>query len=155
MLKSPKTSIAVLTSCVMLIAAPFTAKEEGLVLHTYLDGVGIPTACYGETDGIKSGDRFTEDQCNTLFYLRLGTFSYMVDLAVDPEMTPEFHAALTSWAYNVGLNNMRKSTLIKKANSGDFKGACDELLKWKLAGGKPVLLPRRERERKLCLSGIK
>lgn len=151
---SPKKAIAVLSSAAILLAAPFTAKEEGLKQYTYLDSVGVPTACYGETDGVRKGDKFTEEDCDTLFYLRLGTFSYMVDLAVKPDMPPPMHAALTSWTYNVGLNAMRGSTLIKWANAGDFRGACDELLKWKWAGGKPILLPRRERERALCLSGL-
>lgn len=151
---SNKKALALLTGAVMTIAAPFTAKEEGLKQYTYLDSVGVPTACYGETQGIKRGDKFTEDDCDTLFYLRLGTFSYLVDYAVTPEMPANMHAALTSWAYNVGLSNMRSSTLIKRANAGDFKGACEELLKWRFAGGKPILLPRRERERALCLSGL-
>lgn len=151
---SNKRALALLTGAVMTIAAPFTAQQEGLKQYTYLDSVGVPTACYGETQGIKRGDKFTEDDCDTLFYLRLGTFSYLIDYAVTPEMPANMHAALTSWAYNVGLSNMRSSTLIKRANAGDFRGACDELLKWKFAGGKPVLLPRRERERALCLSGL-
>lgn len=151
---SNKKALALLAGAVMTIAAPFTAREEGLKTYTYLDSVGVPTACYGETDGVRKGDKFTEEDCDTLFYLKLGIISTMVDLAVTPDMPAQMHAALTSWTYNVGVSAMRSSTLIKRANAGDFRGACDELLKWKWAGGKPILLPRRERERALCLSGL-
>lgn len=142
-------SIACLALC-----GPFVAREEGLRTKAYLDSVGIPTICYGETENVQLGDQFTAAECSAMLYGKLGTFAYAVDVSVGPPMKPEFHAALTSWSYNVGLGAMRKSTLIKKANAGDFRGACDELLRWKFAGGKPILQKRRERERALCLQGI-
>ena len=85
---------------------------------------------------------------------KLGVFAYAVDAAIEPALTPDTHAAITSWAYNVGLGAMRSSTLVKKANAGDLSGMCDELLRWKYAGGKPILLPRRLREHQLCMKGI-
>jgi lysozyme len=64
-------------------------------------------------------------------------------------------AALYSFTYNVGTEAFSKSTLLKKLNAGDQSGACDELRRWKLAGGKKWkgLIKRREIERSLCLAG--
>lgn len=61
-------------------------------------------------------------------------------------------AALYSFTYNVGVSAFRSSTLLKKLNNGDRKGACDELRKWTWAGGKQWkgLQTRREIERELC-----
>jgi lysozyme len=44
------------------------------------------------------------------------------------------------------------STLNKKLNSGDYDGACKELLKWDKAGGKvlPGLVKRRQEEYAQC-----
>ncbi|MCD9436513.1 lysozyme, partial [Klebsiella pneumoniae] len=46
------------------------------------------------------------------------------------------------------------STLLKKLNAGDIKGAADEFLRWNKSGGKVLngLTRRREAERALFLS---
>lgn len=137
------------------IAMPFTAHHEGLRLKAYLDPVGIPTICYGETKGVELGQNKTKEECDALFEARLGYFAYRVDLLVEPKMHPRTHAALTSFAYNVGVGAFSRSTLLKKLNAGDFVGACSELTRWVYAGGKKFngLVKRREAEKELCLSG--
>lgn len=64
--------------------------------------------------------------------------------------------AATSLTFNVGCGAVRKSTMFRKLNRGDYVGACDELRKWVYAGGRKLrgLEIRRERERELCLSGL-
>lgn len=141
-------------AAVMVLAVPFTAREEGLRTNAYLDSVGVPTICYGETENVNLGDTKTIPECTVMLETKLGVFAYAVDAAITPPLTPATHAAITSWAYNVGLGAMRSSTLVKKANAGDMVGACNELLKWKYAGGKPILSARRERERQLCMKGL-
>lgn len=61
--------------------------------------------------------------------------------------------ALVSFCYNVGQENLRNSTLLKKVNAKDFKGAADQFLRWNRAGGKVLagLTKRRTDERKLFL----
>lgn len=61
--------------------------------------------------------------------------------------------ALTSFAFNVGLGNLQKSTIRMKYNRGDFEGAADGFLDWTKAGGKvlPGLVKRRNDERALFL----
>ncbi|MEK8668416.1 glycoside hydrolase family protein, partial [Escherichia coli] len=63
--------------------------------------------------------------------------------------------ALYSFVYNVGAGNFRTSTLLRKINQGDIKGACDQLRRWTYAGGKQWkgLMTRREIEREICLWG--
>ncbi|OOF68492.1 glycoside hydrolase [Rodentibacter pneumotropicus] len=65
--------------------------------------------------------------------------------------------AMTSIVFNVGCGAMRKSTMFRKANAGDYIGACNELPKWVYAGGKKLrgLEIRREKERALCLRDLK
>ncbi|OKT71971.1 hypothetical protein ACN68_07520 [Escherichia coli] len=69
-----------------------------------------------------------------------------------PETT---RGALYSFVYNVGAGNFRTSTLLRKINQGDIKGACDQLRRWTYAGGKQWkgLMTRREIEREVCLWG--
>lgn len=58
-------------------------------------------------------------------------------------------AACLSLAYNVGLANFRKSSVLRRFNNGDLKGAADAFAMWNKAGGKvlPGLVARRDDER--------
>jgi lysozyme len=149
--KNPKKAAA--SGVVVALALPFTAYHEGLRLKAYLDPIGIPTICYGETLGVEMGQEKTKAECDALFEARLGFFAYAVDAAISPSMSPYTHAALTSWTYNVGIGAMQKSTLVRLMNEGRTVEACNELPKWNKAGGRvlPGLVKRREDERKLCL----
>jgi len=64
--------------------------------------------------------------------------------------------SLVSFAFNVGLGNLQRSTLRMKTNRGDLENAADEFLKWTKAGGRvlPGLVKRRNDERALYLSGV-
>lgn len=59
--------------------------------------------------------------------------------------------ALVSFAFNVGLGNLQRSSLRMKHNRGDYDGAAEEFLKWAKAGGKVLrgLLIRRTDEMNL------
>lgn len=149
---------AMMGACVgaVAIAAPFIAKHEGVSLTAYNDPVRIPTICYGYTHNVKLGDTATPDQC--AYLLKTETYKYLaaVDKYITAQMPDTRRAALTSFAYNVGIENFKNSTLRKKMNAGDTRGACDELLRWVYAKGKRLrgLERRRHNERDLCLKGI-
>ena len=70
-----------------------------------------------------------------------------------------------SFAYNVGSRAFCQSTLVKKLNSQDYPGACQELLRWRFFQGKDCALPtnarlcgglatRREAEYRLCMGEV-
>jgi lysozyme len=56
--------------------------------------------------------------------------------------------ALVSFAYNVGVGNLRSSTLLRKLNAGDYDGAALEFHRWNRSKGKvlPGLVRRRAAE---------
>jgi len=62
--------------------------------------------------------------------------------------------ALVSFAFNVGLGNLQRSTIRIKANRGEWEAAADAFLLWNKGGGKvlPGLDKRRKDERALFLS---
>ena len=64
--------------------------------------------------------------------------------------------SLCSFAFNVGLGNLQRSSLRMKTNRGEFEEAAEEFMKWTKAGGRvlPGLVKRRQDERVLYLSGI-
>lgn len=140
----------------LAIATPFTASHEGLKLKAYLDSAKVPTICYGETENVFMGMTATKETCDYLLSVRLAYFGIRVSQMVKVPISPETHASLTSFAYNIGLNAFQNSTLLKKLNSGDYKGACSELSRWTYAGGKQLngLVKRRQQEKELCLKGL-
>ncbi len=140
-------------AAVIAASSSWVAVHEGYVPHAYRDAVGVPTICYGETNGVQMGDKVSKEQCDILLTLRLAEFAQGVDDLVQVPMSENRHAALTSFSFNVGLNKFSQSTLLKRINAKD-KGACDELLRWVYAGGKKLngLVKRRKQERDLCNS---
>lgn len=69
-------------------------------------------------------------------------------------LTENQFAALVSFAYNVGVGNLAKSTVMFYVNRKKWNEAADELLKWNKAQGKVLdgLTRRREAERRLFLT---
>jgi lysozyme len=61
--------------------------------------------------------------------------------------------ALVSFAFNLGLGTLQRSTLRAKFNRGEFDNAAEEFMKFTKAGGKVLrgLLNRRTDERALFL----
>lgn len=137
------------------VAVGLIGGFEGLRTAAYRDPVGIPTVCFGETLGVKMGDRYTADQCKDMLADRLVEFDKAVVNCVPAMATqaPERRAAHLSLAYNIGTGAYCASTVARRANEGDWKGSCDAFLMWNKAKGIPLpgLARRREEERKLCL----
>lgn len=123
----------------------------------YLDPVRVPTICYGHTEGVKLGQTKTDEQCADMLADELGDYMRIVEKYAKSPMPDTRKAALTSFVYNVGHHNFRKSTLLKKLNAGDTVGACNELPRWVYAKGVRLrgLELRREAEKELCLIGTK
>ncbi len=61
--------------------------------------------------------------------------------------------ALVSFTFNLGIGNLRSSTLLKKLNAGDYAGAAAEFPRWNKANGQvlPGLVKRRAAEQQLFL----
>ncbi|EQA9810009.1 lysozyme [Klebsiella oxytoca] len=135
---------------------------EGCRLTAYPDpGTGgAPwTIGYGWTlpvDGKPVRPGMTIDQATADRLLKAGLVSYESDVLklVKVKLTQNQFDALLSFAYNVGSRALSTSTLLKKLNAGDIKGAADEFLRWNKSGGKVLngLARRREAERALFLS---
>lgn len=146
-------------AAITALAVSLVAGFEGLRTVAYLDPVGIPTVCFGETKGVSLGDKYTVEQCKAMLGDRLVEFEAgMTKCIANPARVPDkSYVAFLSFTYNVGVGAFCKSTLVKKLNAGDLIGACNELPKWVKAGGitLPGLVKRREAERQLCLEGAR
>ena len=74
-----------------------------------------------------------------------------MDRFVKVQLNQNQFDALTSFTFNLGSGNLKRSTLLKKVNAMAFDDAGYEFLKWIYAGGKPLegLIRRRRAERLL------
>ena len=135
-------------------------QYEGFRAKPYLCPAGVPTIGYGATyymDGRKVtlGDAaISEADGDKLLDKMLVKYEDAVNRYVQVPINQNQFDALVSFCYNVGQENLRNSTLLKKVNAKDFKGAADQFLRWNRAGGKVLagLTKRRTDERKLFLA---
>ncbi len=152
-----KTKIGVsLAAGAISIATAVVSYYEGYKPSAYRDPVGIPTICYGHTATARMGQTLSQAECTALLQQDLGHAFAVVDRRAQVELPPATRAALASFVYNVGEGNFARSTLLRKLNQGDLRGACHELSRWVYAGGRKLngLVSRRATERELCLAGL-
>ena len=140
------------------MAIGLVGSFEGLRTKAYLDVVQVPTVCFGETRGVKLGDQYTPAQCKAMLADRLVEFETNMRACLKaPDSVPDKpYVAFLSLSYNIGSRAFCGSSVAKRANAGDLRGACDAILMWDRAGGKqiPGLTRRRQEERALCLEGV-
>lgn len=127
----------------------FIKKEEGLVLNAYLCPANVWTIGYGHTNGVKKGDKITEEQAEDFLVNDLLYSERVVNKMVKVKLNQNQYDALVSFVFNVGSGNFINSTLLKKLNAGaNSDEICVELRRWVFSKGKklPVLIARRQRE---------
>ncbi len=136
-------------------------KYEGFRANPYKCPAGVPTIGYGATyypDGkrVKMTDApVTEKQATEMLKSMLVGFEKAVDTYCIDTINQNQFDALVSFAYNVGTNALKNSTLLKKLNvNANDPTIKDEFKKWVKAGGKTLkgLVTRRNEEADLYFS---
>lgn len=120
---------------------------EGCKLNAYQCSAGVWTIGYGHTNGVKEGMVITQQQAETYFESDIMEFLLPVQKQVGNICNANQIAALTSFAFNLGNEALKKSTLLKvvKKNTQDFINIKKQLLRWdkvkKTVNGKTVYTP--------------
>lgn len=133
----------------------FITKEEGSKNKAYKDTKGLWTIGVGHL--IKSDEQhlisatLTDEQVKDLLKSDLKWCSDAVESSVKVPLTQKQFDALYSLCFNIGASGFKNSTVVKRLNAGDYKGAADAIEMW----NKPaVLINRRKREKALFLADI-
>jgi lysozyme len=132
-------------------------RFEGCKLKAYRCPSLLWTIGYGNTfyeDGtkVKEGDVITQERAEQLFDLIVNDFAEQVDALVKSNVTENNFAAIVSFTFNVGVGNLKKSTLLKKVNANPKDPSIPaEFKKWTRANNVVLkgLVRRREAEAKL------
>lgn len=139
----------------LAVAASLVRKWEECRLAAYPDPAtgGAPwTIGYGATGpGIVKGVTWTQTQADQRLEQDVAKFVAGVSALLKRKPTDNQLGAMASLAYNIGLGNFGKSTLLRLFNSGDIAGAAKQFAVWRMANGKVMqgLINRRADERKV------
>lgn len=157
-LVTPKSKlIAIVGTATAALLTGTIAMWEGKENVGYLDIAKIPTACYGDTENVIVGKFYSDEECEARLYDQARRHVVPV-LECTPSLRdkPYLLAAAGSLAYNIGPSAYCSSTVDRRFDAGDPRGACDAILMWNRAGGRVVqgLVNRRKWEKDLCLKGL-
>lgn len=123
-------------------------KYEGLKLSAYLCTAGVWTIGYGHTKNVRQGQKINIGEAERLLKEDLKAFEKGIN-DLNLKINQNQFDALVSFAFNVGLENLKKSTLLKKIKANPMdKSIENEFMRWVYAGSKKLdgLIKRRTEE---------
>jgi lysozyme len=130
-------------------------ESEGCQLTSYKCPAGIWTLGYGQTQNIKQGMTWTQQQADEdVVITALAVLNQAVKYSpILATVNIEKLAAIADFIYNLGVGNYAKSTLKKQVDAGNWMAASSEIKKWNKAAGKELkgLTIRRVKEAHLLL----
>lgn len=135
---------------------------EGFRANAYLDSAGIWTIGYGTIryengNKVKPGEVITLEDAEIALITDVNRRAGAVKGLVKKQINQNQLDALISFAYNLGLGALERSTLLKKVNMNPADPTIrDEFMKWVKAGGNVVqgLVNRRKKEADLYFTGL-
>jgi lysozyme len=131
--------------------------REGCVLTAYKDTVGVWTIGYGMTffpngTRVKQGDKITQKQADDMFATVLeNNFEKPLDkILLGIDLNQDQYDALVSFAFNLGVSALAKSTLLRLLKEGKFRDANKQFARWVF----PVEITSRRKAESRQFAGI-
>jgi lysozyme len=118
------------------------AVHEGYRDTAYIPVPGdVPTIGFGTTGGVRMGDRTDPVSALQRALTDVQKFEGALKQCVSVPLHQHEYDVFVSFSYNVGSSAFCRSTLVRKLNTGDYAGACDELLRWRFVAGRDCAVP--------------
>lgn len=127
-------------------------RHEGLRLQAYRCPSGVLTIGYGHTGNVHPGQQISLAEAEALLLADVGELRSQLaamQAAAGLSLAPGREAALLSFAFNVGIGALRRSTLWRKvAADPDDPAIAAEFARWKYSRGRVMggLVKRRAEE---------
>ena len=145
---------------IAMAAVAELADSEGLRLKAYRCPAGVWTIGWGETDGVRPGDVCTKEDADRWLLEDVTERAKAVQRMCTVEPSENELGAMVSLAYNIGLEGLRKSTVLRQHNAGNRQAASRAFGLWNKARNPRTgmlevldgLTARRARESALYLS---
>lgn len=123
--------IAALAGATMLGGAitEVVQHNEGLSLTAYKDSAGIPTICYGETKGVKMGQRATLSDCQKQLIESAGEHAKALD-GLPMQLSDVALIGSVDFIYNIGVAGFNGSAVKRHLKNLDYAAAGKAVLDW-------------------------
>lgn len=121
---------------------------EGFSNTAYRDSAGVWTCGYGHTSGVTAKTTCLKSEAERWLKEDLAPVEAYVN-TIEQVRTQGQYDALVDFAYNLGLGNLKSSTLLRKIKAGaSTEDIQEQFRRWVYAGGKVLkgLVKRREWE---------
>ncbi|QJT70511.2 endolysin [Klebsiella virus 2019KP1] len=124
--------VAALTGATMLGGAitGVIQHNEGLSLTAYKDSAGIPTICYGETKGVKMGQRATLSDCQKQLIQSAGEHAKALD-GLPMQLSDVSLTGSLDFTYNIGVSGFNESAVKPHLKRLDHAAAAKSVLAWR------------------------
>jgi lysozyme len=113
---------------------------------------------YGHTASAREGALVTRAEAEELLIYDLGQIAVLLDAWVYAPLHDNQRQALIAFGFNIGAQNLHRSTALRRLNAGDYMGCAREIERWRMAElagrGQVVdaLVRRRAAEKALFLT---
>ena len=128
---------------------------EGFRTMPYKDIVGQWTVGYGHLlipgDGCALGSPITMGQATSILVNDLYKAEQAINQAVKVSLTQNQFDALVSFTFNLGVNALGTSTLLKLLNEGNYQEASEQFARWDHAGTVEVASLKQRRLKEAAL----
>lgn len=128
------------------------AAMVGLVMHEgYSDEAiipvagDVPTIGFGTTAGVKLGDKTTPPAALARALRDVQVKEGALKACISVPLAQCEYDAYIDLAYNIGEGAFCRSTIVKRLNAGDYRGACEAILMWRMFQGNDCSLPENKR----------
>jgi lysozyme len=162
-LETTKTRLAIATLALSATAFVGLLSNEGYTDKAVIPLPGdVPTIGFGTTAGVKLGDKTDPVTAAKRTMADLQTFEGALKRCVKVPLYQHEYDVYVDFSYNVGTSAFCNSTMVKKLNSFDYVGACNEFDRWTFFQGKDCrlaankcggLVIRRAEAKRKCLLG--
>ncbi len=133
MLRIPDRAWPIALAAVALIAGAEQGPNGGPALKAYKCPAGVWTIGLGETAGVKPGMTCTESEAWDMLLRDLKARTMAVQAMLAGPANDNQLGALVSLSYNIGLDALKKSTVLRLHNAGDFAAAARAFTLWNKA----------------------
>lgn len=122
-----------------LLAAPLIKEFEGLRLESYRCPAGRWTIGYGHAGSeIRSGMRIEQEEAERMLSADLARLKLQLQRYINVPVSRGQFCALISFAFNIGPQAFKSSTLLRYLNAGKDDLVAKEFGRWIYAGGQQL-----------------
>lgn len=142
---TPRTRVAIGSLALSMAGFVGIVLREGYSDNAIIPTKGdVPTVGFGSTTGVKIGDTITPPRAVARAASELDTvYEAAVKRCVKVPLHQAEYDVFVSMAYNIGPTNFctnpkvpgQAGAIPRRANAGDYAGACNAILEYKFAAG--------------------